>query len=101
MGDPLPVELAGRDFEHESSERYREFIVRTRIKRILNKAVKSNAIVSEEEIGRFSRRYVDSFKFPDGRVLRSNCEMRDAFRVHFQDRFSPYPDHRFRSFAAI
>ena len=86
-GDSLNVELARRDLEHESSERYKGFIVRTRLKRVLKEA-----IACEEEVRRFPRRYIDSVKSSDGRVLRSNREMRDAFRVHFRDHFARCPD---------
>ena len=40
---------------------------------------------------RFSCRYIDSVKSPEERVLRSNREMRDAFRVHFRDHFARCP----------
>ena len=36
--------------------------------------------------------HIKSAKSPDGRVLRSNREMRDAFWVHFCDRFDRCPD---------
>ena len=49
-GDSLNVELARRDLERESSERYKGFVVRIRLKRIINEAVKSNAITREEEV---------------------------------------------------
>ena len=102
-GGSLNVELAWRDLEFESSERYKGFVVRTRLKRVLNEDVKSNAIVREEKMRRFSLRYIDSVKSPDGRVVRSNREMRDAFRVHFRDRLTRYPDlplQEFRSYLA-
>ena len=54
--------------------------------------MKSNAIAHEEEVRRFLDRYIDSTKSPDGRVLRSNHEMRDAFRAYFHDRSTRYPD---------
>ena len=54
--------------------------------------MKSNAIVREEEERKFPRWYIDSVKFPDERVLRSNREMRDAFRVHFRGRFARCPN---------
>ena len=41
----------------------------------------------EEEL----RRYIEFVKSPDGHVLRSNRKMREAFRVHFRDRFTCYP----------
>ena len=70
---------------------------------VLNEAVKSNATAREEEVRRFPDRYIDSVKTPDGRLLRSSCEMRDAFRAHFRDRFVCRPDlplQEFRSYLA-
>ena len=63
--------------------------------------MKSNATVREEEVRRFPGRYIDSVNSPDGRVLRSNREIRDAFRAHFRDRFARCPDlplQEFRSY---
>ena len=40
----------------------------------------------------FPGRYIDSVQSPDGRVLRSNHEMCNAFRAHFRDRFARCPD---------
>ena len=65
-GDSLGVELARRDLERESSERYKGAVVRSRLKRVLNEAVKSNAIAREEEVQRFPDRYIASVKTPDG-----------------------------------
>ena len=53
----------------ESSECYKGFVVRSRLKRFLNEAGKSNATAREEEARRFPDRYIDSVKSPDGRVL--------------------------------
>ena len=50
--------------------------------------MKSNASACEEEVRRFPDRYIDSDKSPDGCVLRTNREIRDAFRGHFRDRFA-------------
>ena len=86
-GDSLGVELARRDLERESSERYKGFVVRSRLNRVLNEAVKSN-----EEVRRFPDQYIASVKTPDGRLLRSCREMRDAFRAYFRDRFARCPD---------
>ena len=47
---------------------------------------------------RFPDRYIDSVKSPDGRVLRSNREIRDAFRALFRDRFARCPDLRLQEF---
>ena len=44
-----------------------------------------------EEVRRFLGRYIDSIKSPDGCVLWSNREIRDAFRVHFRGRFARCP----------
>ena len=42
----------------------------------------------KEELRRFHCRYIECVNAPDGRVLRSNREIREAFRTHFQDRFA-------------
>ena len=102
-GDSLGVELARRDLERESSERYKGSVVRSRLKRVLNEAVKSNATAREEEVRRFPDRYIASVKTPDGRLLRSGREIRDAFRAHFRDRFARCTDlplREFRSYLA-
>ena len=49
-------------------------------------------LAHEEEVRRFPFRHIESVKSSDGRVLGSNCEMRDAFRAHFCDRFAHCPD---------
>ena len=103
MRDSLTVELARGDLEHESIERYKGHVVRSRLKRVLNEAVKSNATAREEEVRRFPDRYIDSVKIQDGRVQRSNREMRDAFRACFRDRFARCTDlplQEFRNYLA-
>ena len=102
-GDSLGVELARRDLERKSSERYKGFVVRSRLNRVLNEAVKSNATAREEEVRRFPDRYIDSVKTPDGLLLRLSGEMRDAFRAHFRYRFAlctDLPLREFRSYLA-
>ena len=102
-GDSLGVELARSDLERESSERYKGSVVRSRLRRVPNEAVKSNATAREEEVLRFPDRYIASVKTPDGRLLRSGREIRDAFRAHFRDRFarcSDLPLREFRSYLA-
>ena len=102
-GDSLNVELARGDLERESSERYKGYVVRSRLKRVLNEAVKTNATAREEEVRRFPDRYIGSVKAPDGRLLRSTREIRDAFRAHFRDRFARCTDlplREFRSYLA-
>ena len=83
--DSLAVDLARRDLERVACERYNCFVVRTRLKRVSNEAVKCNAFVRKEEVRRFPHRYIKS---PDGQALRSNGKMRRAFR----DRFARCPD---------
>ena len=54
-----------------------------------------------QEVRRFLCQYIDSVKSPDGHALWSNCDIRDAFRAHFLDRFARCPDlplQEFRSY---
>ena len=102
-GDSLAVDLARRDLEREASEYYKGYIVRSRLKRVLNEAVKCNASARDEEVRRFPFRHIESVKSPDGRMLGSSREMRNAFRGHFRDRFARCPDlpvQEFRSYLA-
>ena len=98
MGDSLGVELARRDLERESSERYKGHVVRSRLRRVLNEAVKTNA-TEREEVRRFPDRYIDFVKTPDGRLLQSSLEMRGTFRAHFA-RCTDLPLREFRSYLA-
>ena len=98
-GNSLGVELARRDLERENSERYKGYVVRSRLNRVRYEAVKSNATAREEEVRRFPDRYIASVKTADGRLLHSSREMHDAFR----DRFARCPDlpiREFRSYLA-
>ena len=102
-GDSLNVELAKGDLERESSKRYKGYVVRSRLKRVLNEAVKTNATAHEEEVRRFPDRYIGSVKAPDGRLLWSGREIRDAFRAYFRDRLARCTDlplREFRSYLA-
>ena len=54
-GDSLGVGLAGRDLERESSERCRGSVVGSRLKRVLNEAVKSDATARGEGVQRVPR----------------------------------------------
>ena len=63
--------------------------------------MKTNATAREEEVRRFPDRYIGSVKAPDGRLLRSAREIRDAFRAHFRDRFARCTDLPLGSFVAI
>ena len=75
---------------------------RSRLKRVRNEAVKSNALLCEE-VRRFPFWYIGFVKSPDGHTLRSNCEMHDAFRAHFRGRFARCPHlsvQEFRSYFA-
>ena len=98
LGDSLTIELARGDLEHENSEHYKGYVVRSRLRRVLNKPVKTNVTACVEEMRRFPDRYIDSVKTPDGCVLQSNCEKRDDFRAHFHDCFACCPDLRLQEF---
>ena len=62
--------------------------------------MKCNAPVRGGVVQRFSYRYIDFVKSPEGHVLRSNHKMCEAFQTHFCDRFSrclDLPVQNFRS----
>ena len=52
----------------------------------------------KEELRRFPCRYIECVNAPDGRVLKSNREIREAFRTHFRDRFARCPDLQAQEF---
>ena len=54
--------------------------------------MKCGTFARKEEVQRFPHRHIEFIKSLDGHVLRSNCEMRGAFRAHFRDRFARCPD---------
>ena len=87
-GDSLAADLARQDFEREASERYKDFVVRSRLKRVPNEAVKCDVFARKEEVRRIPPRYIEFVKSPDG---------------HFRDRFACCPDlpvQEFRSYSA-
>ena len=100
-GDSLAVDQASCYLEREVSERYKGFVVRSRLKRVPNEAVKCGTFVRKEEVRRFLHRHTEFVKSPDGHVLSSNRGMRGAFRMHFHDRFArclDLPVQDFRSY---
>ena len=92
VGDSLAIDLARRDLEREASECYKGFVVRNRLKRVSNEAARCNTFMRKEELCRYTDRYIEFVKSPDGRVQRSNREMREAFWAHFRDDFARCPD---------
>ena len=52
-GDSQAADLAKRDLECESSKRYKGFVVRSRLCRFPNEAVKRNAFDHKEEFRKF------------------------------------------------
>ena len=100
-GDSLAIDLARRDIEREASERYKGFVVTSRLKRAPKETVKCNAFVREEEVRKFPHRYIEFVESPDGHVRRSNGEICVDFRAHFRDCFARCPDlplSEFRSY---
>ena len=91
-GDYLAVDLARRNLEREASKCYKGFVVRNRLKRVSNEAVRCNAFMRKEVLRRYTDRYIEFVKFPDGRMLRSNRKMCKAFRVHFRHHFARCAD---------
>ena len=98
VGGSVAIDLAKGDLEREASECYKGFVVRNRLKRVPNEAVKCNAFMHKEELRRFPCRYIECVNAPDGRVLRSSREIREAFRTHFWDRFARCPDLQAQEF---
>ena len=96
--DSVAVDLAKGNLEREASERYKGIVVRNRLKRVPNEAVKCNAFMRKEELRRFPRRYIECVNAPDGPVLRSSREIREAFRAHYRDRFARCPDLQVQEF---
>ena len=90
--DSLAVDLARQDLEREAGKRYKDFIVRSRLKRVPNEAMKCDAFVRKGEMQRFSHRHIEFVKSPDGHVLQSNRKLHEAFRAHFRDHFARCPD---------
>ena len=102
-GDSLTIDLVKGDLEHEASERYKGFVVRNRLKRVSNEAVKCHTFLGEEELWRFPCRYNEFVKSPDVGTLRSNFEMREALQAHFRDcfaRWSGFLVQEFRNYLA-
>ena len=65
--------------------------------------MKRNRSERAEEVRRFPFQNIESVKSPNGHMLRSNREMREAFQAHFRDRFVCCPDlsvQEFRSYLA-
>ena len=50
------IDLARRDIEHEASEHYKGYVVRSKLKRVPNEVVKCNPLAREEEIRGFPHR---------------------------------------------
>ena len=46
------------------------------------------ALLREKEVRRFSHRYIEFVKSPDGNTRWSNRGMRNGFQAHFRGRFS-------------
>ena len=87
-GGSLNVELAGGDLERGGGERCKGCVVGSGLEGVLNEAVEANAAAREEGVRGFPDRCIGSVGAPDGRLLRSTREIRDAFRAHFRDRFA-------------
>ena len=97
-GDSVAIDLAKGDLERKASECYKGFVVRNRLKRVPNEAMKCNAFLRKEELRRFSRRYIKCVNALDGRMLRSSREIRESFRAHFRDCFARCPDLQVQEF---
>ena len=79
-------------------ERYKGFVVRNRLNRVSNEAMRCNAFMRKEELRRFPGRYIECVKSLDMCELRSNREIREAYRTHFRERFARCPDLQVQEF---
>ena len=102
-GDSLTIEIARSDLQQAVSARYEGQVVRARLDRVSNEAVKLDASMRKEEMRRWPNRYIRSVKTPDGQILQSTRDICDGFRQHLQKRFTKKPslcEQEFRSYLA-
>ena len=100
VGDSVAIDLAKGDLERKTSECYKGFIVRNRLKRVPNKAVKCSAFMRKEELRRFPCRYIECVNAPNECVLRSSHEIHEAFQTHFRDHCPDLQVQEFRNYLA-
>ena len=101
--DPLAIDSGRQDLEYLLALCYKGYIVRSRLKRVPNEAMKCNTFTHDEEVWRFPFRYINFVKSPDGHIPQLNLEMYEAFRVHFRDHLAHCPDlpvQKFHSYLA-
>ena len=91
-GDSLAIDQARWYLEYKASEHHKGFVVKSRLKRVLNKAMKCNVFMCEEEVQRFPHWYIEIVKTLDRHVLQSNHEMHRAFQAHLHDFFVCFLD---------
>ena len=84
--------------ECKASKHYKDFVVRSRLKRVPNEAMKCNIPVHEEDVRRFPHWYINFIKPPDRCMLWSGCEIGKAFQVHFHDCLACLPDFVLQEF---
>ena len=58
--DSLAIDLAKKDLGYEVNKGFKDFIVRSRLKRVPNEAMKGNMLAHEEEVQRFLHWYIKS-----------------------------------------
>ena len=93
----LAVDQARKDLEREVSKHYKDFVVRNRIKRVSNEAMRCNAFMHKEELRKYTSQYIEFVKSLDGHMLHK------AFWAHFRDHFARCPDfpvQEFRNYLA-
>ena len=102
-GDSLEIALAKEALRRSSSERYQGQVVRHKLNKMSNEAVNMGAELRKEEFRRGSDRFIREVVTPEGHTLRSADDMCEAFRRHFENRFTKEPGLRtdeFRSYLA-
>ena len=91
-GDTLSAALARADLVQAANDRYNGQVVRSRLDRVSNEAVKLGASMRAEEFRRQKDDYITEIKNPDGRTLRSTRDIVENFRTHLQSRFTRLTD---------
>lgn len=100
LGYSLEIGLGRQALEWSASKRHNRQVIRHRLNKVSNEVVKMGAGFPMKEIRRGSEQYIRDGKITEECTLRSTGHMCQAFRWHFESRFTKDPgfcDDEFRS----